>query len=134
MPSGDPADSRLSPSKRWRSGWTHIAASGKRVSNAWMSIYASFKRRRRMVTQSNSPTMTVTLPSDREIKLTRDFDAPRNLVFEACTKPEHLKHWWGPRGYDVILCEGDLRPGGAWRTVQRAPDGNEYAFRGEFRE
>src|ERR1051326_2726978 len=86
------------------------------------------------MTQGNSPTMTVTLPSDREIRLTRDFDAPRKLVFEACTKPEHLKHWWGPKDYDVVLCESDLRPGGAWRTVQRAPDGNEYAFRGEYRE
>ena len=82
----------------------------------------------------NSPTLTVTTPSDLEIVLTRVFDAPRELVFEAHTSCEHLKHWWGPRRYELTACDLDFRPGGAWRFVQRGSDGEEHAFRGEFRE
>jgi uncharacterized protein YndB with AHSA1/START domain len=83
---------------------------------------------------SGSNALTVTTPSDREIVMTRVFDAPRELVFEAHSSCEHLSHWWGPRGYEIISCEVDFRPGGAWRIVHRAPDGGEYAFRGEYRE
>jgi uncharacterized protein YndB with AHSA1/START domain len=83
---------------------------------------------------NNRSTLTVTLPSDREIVLTREFDFPRDLVFEAFTKPEHLAQWWGPRGTTVPLCEQDFRPGGKWRFVSRDADGNEAAFRGEIRE
>ena len=79
-------------------------------------------------------TLTVTTPSEREIVMTRTFDAPRELVFEAITKAEHMREWWGPRGFTMLVCEIDLRPGGAYRFVQKGPDGGEYAFRGEFRE
>ena len=72
--------------------------------------------------------MTLTFPSDREI------DAPRRLVFEAHTKCEHIKHWWGPRGSTLSVCEMDFRPGGAWRFVEREGDGQDYAFRGVYRE
>ena len=82
----------------------------------------------------SSHTLTVTTPSDREIVMTRMFDAPRELVFEAMSKPEHMQEWWGPRGFTMPVCEIDFRPGGAYRFVQRGPDGDEYAFRGEFRE
>jgi uncharacterized protein YndB with AHSA1/START domain len=77
-------------------------------------------------------TITTTLPSDTEIKMTRTFDAPRHLVWAAITRPEHIKRWWG-RGneLDVTL---DFRPGGSYRYVEHAEDGNEYAFRGEIRE
>jgi uncharacterized protein YndB with AHSA1/START domain len=78
--------------------------------------------------------LIVTLPSDREIEMSRVFDAPRRLVFEAHSRAEHLRHWWGPRGFTMQSCELDIRPGGAWRFVLRKPDGREYAFRGEFRE
>ena len=78
--------------------------------------------------------MTLTLPSDREIMLSRTFDAPRRLVWEAFTKPEHLRQWWGPRNMTTEVCEADVRPGGKWRLVHRGPNGEEYAFRGEFRE
>ncbi|HEV8639322.1 MAG TPA: SRPBCC family protein [Chloroflexota bacterium] len=78
--------------------------------------------------------MTLTLPSDREIVLTRTFDAPRRLVWEAFTKPEHVRHWWGLRGSTMTSCDMDFRPGGSWRFVLREADGNEYAFRGEIRE
>ena len=84
---------------------------------------------------ANSHTFTVTTPSDQEIRLTRLFDAPRHLVFEALTKPQHVKRWWGclGEGYSVPVCEIDLRPGGAWRFVNRHPKG-EVAFHGEYRE
>ena len=79
-----------------------------------------------------SQHLTVTLPSDLEIKMVRVFDAPRALVFEAHTSCEHVKHWWG-RG-NPLDCEMDFRPGGSWRFVQRGPDGSEVAFRGVYRE
>jgi uncharacterized protein YndB with AHSA1/START domain len=79
-------------------------------------------------------TLTVTLPSDREIVLTREFDAPRELVFRAFTSCEHLQHWWGQAGSSMSQCEMDFRPGGAWRFVERDASGNEWGFRGEIRE
>jgi len=78
--------------------------------------------------------LTVALPSDREIMLTRVFDAPRRLVFEAISRPEHVARWWGPRGSTLSACEMDMRPGGAWRFVLRAPDGSEHPFKGVYRE
>ncbi len=80
------------------------------------------------------PVLTLALPSDREIMLSRIFEAPRRLVFEAFTKPEFLKQWWGLRGSTLAVCEVDLRPGGAWRTVLRGPDGSEHPFKGVYRE
>jgi uncharacterized protein YndB with AHSA1/START domain len=84
---------------------------------------------------ANSDTFKVTTPSDREIVLTRLFDAPRHLVFEAMTRPEHIKRWWGNLGdgYSVPVCEVDLRPGGAWRFVNRHPKG-DAEFYGVYRE
>jgi uncharacterized protein YndB with AHSA1/START domain len=84
---------------------------------------------------TNSDSFKVTTPSDREIRLTRVFNAPRALVFEAMTKPEHITQWWGRLGdgYSVPVCEVDLRPGGAWRFVNRHPNG-EAAFHGVYRE
>jgi uncharacterized protein YndB with AHSA1/START domain len=86
-------------------------------------------------TVPNSQTFDVTTPSDREIRLTRLFSAPRHLVFEAMTRPEHVRNWWGRlgEGYSVPVCEIDLRPGGAWCFVNRHPKG-EAAFHGEYRE
>ena len=83
----------------------------------------------------NSASFQVTTPSDQEIRMTRLFNAPRRLVFEAMTKPEHVKQWWGRlgEGYSVPVCEIDLRVGGAWRFVNRHPKG-EAAFHGEYRE
>jgi uncharacterized protein YndB with AHSA1/START domain len=84
---------------------------------------------------ANSGTFEVTTPSEEEICLTRLFDAPRSLVFEALTRPEHVKEWWGRLGdgYSVPVCEIDLRVGGAWRFVNRHPHG-EAVFYGEYRE
>ena len=83
---------------------------------------------------ASSSALTVTTPSEREIVMTREFDAPRDLVFEAHTSCEHMTRWWGPRKYEFASCEIDFRPGGKWRVVHRGPDGDEHAFRGEYRE
>jgi uncharacterized protein YndB with AHSA1/START domain len=64
----------------------------------------------------------------------RTVDAPRALVFEAFTRPEHLKRWMGPRSVEMIHCESDLRVGGRYRFVYRTPDGQELAFSGEYTE
>ena len=78
--------------------------------------------------------LTLTLPSDRQNVLTRFFDAPRELVFEAFTNPKHIVQWWGPRRNSTTIDKLDLRPGGHWRFVEQAQDGSQYGFRGEFRE
>jgi uncharacterized protein YndB with AHSA1/START domain len=83
---------------------------------------------------ARSSELTVTTPSELEILMTREFDAPRDLVFLAHTSCEHMSRWWGPRKYEVTSCEADFRPGGKWRMVHRGPDGTEHGFRGEFRE
>jgi uncharacterized protein YndB with AHSA1/START domain len=88
-----------------------------------------------MVVSANKDSFEVTTPSEEEVRMTRLFDAPRELVFEAMSKPEHVKQWWGRLGdgYSVPVCEIDLRPGGAWRFVNRHP-GGEAVFYGEYRE
>jgi uncharacterized protein YndB with AHSA1/START domain len=73
-------------------------------------------------------------PGQRTIVIRRLFDAPRHLVFEASTKPEHLAHWWGFRSSTLTECKVDLRPGGKWRFVLRMPDGSEHGFGGTYRE
>ena len=84
---------------------------------------------------ANKATFKVTTPSDREIVMTRLFNAPRHLVFEAMSKPEHVRRWWGNlgEGYSVPVCEIDFRVGGKWRFVNRHPKG-EAAFYGVYRE
>lgn len=67
-----------------------------------------------------------TLPSDREIVVSRRFDAPRELVWEAFTRPEHVAHWWGPEGFTTTTSEMDVQPGGVWRFVMHAPNGVDY--------
>jgi uncharacterized protein YndB with AHSA1/START domain len=84
--------------------------------------------------ERSSGGMTLTTPTDREIVMTRIFDAPRDLVFEAHTSCEHLKNWWGPKRYEIGSCEVDFRPGGRWRIVHLGPDGEEQGFRGEYRD
>jgi uncharacterized protein YndB with AHSA1/START domain len=79
--------------------------------------------------------MTVTTPSEREIAMTRTFDAPRELVFEAMTKPELVKRWLGVHnGWSLAECEIDLRVGGAFRYLWRGPKGQEMGMRGVYRE
>jgi uncharacterized protein YndB with AHSA1/START domain len=79
-------------------------------------------------------TLNVTTPTDREIVMTRVFDAPRRLVWDAFTRPELLRRWFGPRGWSLIVCEVDLRVGGGFRFVLRGPDGRDMGMRGVYRE
>jgi len=87
---------------------------------------------RKMVVTS-SGTATVTLPTDEQILITREFNAPRHLVFKAWTTPELVKRWWTGDRADTTSVEIDLRVGGSWRYVMVA-DGFESAFHGEYRE
>lgn len=86
------------------------------------------------MTTKGVDSANVELVSDREILISREFNAPRRLVFEALTKPEHVKRWYGLKVLALHVCEIDLRPGGTWRYVLRAPDGSEYGFTGVYRE
>jgi uncharacterized protein YndB with AHSA1/START domain len=76
----------------------------------------------------------LTLPSDTEILMVREFDAPRELVFKAYTTPEYVKRWWAGKRGNVTVAEIDLRVGGQWRYVMQAEGGYEVAFHGEYRE
>ena len=72
--------------------------------------------------------------ADRELVFTRDFRAPRELVFEVWTDPAHLAHWWGPDGFTLTTRDMDVRPGGAWRFIMHGPDGTDYGNRIVFIE
>jgi uncharacterized protein YndB with AHSA1/START domain len=73
-------------------------------------------------------------PTDREIVITRIFDAPRELVFKASTNPDLIPQWWGPKRLTTEVKRMDVRPGGVWEFLQRDQDGNEYAFHGVYQE
>jgi uncharacterized protein YndB with AHSA1/START domain len=74
------------------------------------------------------------MPSDREIVFTRVFNAPRQLVFDAWTKPEHVRHWYGCEKAVMTVCEIDLRPGGSYRFVLSVPDLPDFSISGVYRE
>ena len=73
-------------------------------------------------------------PADREIVITRTFDAPRELIWELWTTPEHVVRWWGPNGFTTTIEGMDVRPGGVWKHVMRGPDGTDYPNKSVFRE
>lgn len=79
-------------------------------------------------------TTQFTFPSDKEIVMERVFDAPPKRVFEACTDPDLIPQWWGPKRYTTTIDKDELRPGGTWRYISRDSEGNEYAFNGVYRE
>jgi uncharacterized protein YndB with AHSA1/START domain len=83
---------------------------------------------------TSSGTARVTLPTDEQILITREFDAPRHLVYKAWTTPDLVKRWWSGQRGEVTLAEIDLRVGGLWRYVMVAHGGFEVGFHGEFRE
>jgi uncharacterized protein YndB with AHSA1/START domain len=83
---------------------------------------------------NGTATLAVTTPTDCEVVLTRIFDAPRHMVFDALTRPELLKRWYGPDGWTLDVCEVDLKVGGRWRFVVRRPDGRVFGQRGVYRE
>ena len=82
----------------------------------------------------SSGTAKVTRPRDDQILITREFDAPKHLVYEAWTTPELVTRWWHANRGEVTVAEIDLRVGGTWRYVALTPDGFEVAFHGEYRE
>jgi uncharacterized protein YndB with AHSA1/START domain len=86
------------------------------------------------MSMTSSQTATVTLPTDEQILITREFDAPKHLVYKAWTTPELVKRWWNAKRGEVTLAEIDLRAGGKWRYVMVTDDGSEVGFHGEYRE
>jgi uncharacterized protein YndB with AHSA1/START domain len=86
------------------------------------------------MTVASSGTAKLTLPTDDQILITREFDAPKHLVYKAFTTPELVKRWWNAKRGEVTVAEIDLRVGGMWRYVMVADGGFEVAFHGEYRE
>jgi len=87
-----------------------------------------------MVVVKSSGTAVVTLPADTQIRIVREFNAPKHLVYKAYTTPELIKRWWNAKRGVVTVAEVDLRVGGKWRYVMVTPDGIDVGFHGEFRE
>jgi uncharacterized protein YndB with AHSA1/START domain len=87
-----------------------------------------------MTAVTSSGTAVVTLPADQQILITREFDAPKHLVYEAWTTPELVRRWWHANRGEVTVAEIDLRVGGTWRYAMVTKDGFEVAFHGEYRE
>lgn len=87
-----------------------------------------------MATMTTSGTAKLTFPSDTQILVTREFAAPKHLVYKAVTTPELVKRWWNAKRGEVTLAEIDLRVGGKWRSVMSTPEGFEVAFHGEYKE
>lgn len=83
---------------------------------------------------TSSGTALLTLPTDEQIRIMREFAAPRHLVWKAWTTPELVRRWWHAKRGEVTVCEIDLRVGGKWRYAMVTPDGFEVAFHGEYRE
>jgi uncharacterized protein YndB with AHSA1/START domain len=99
-----------------------------------MSCWTNSKRRRKEMAVASSRTATVTLPADEQILITREFHAPKHLVYKAWTTPELVRRWWHANRGEMTVAEIDLRVGGKWRYAMVTPDGFEVAFHGEYRE
>lgn len=82
----------------------------------------------------NNETYKILLPTETEILITRTLDAPREKVWRVMTNPKLIPQWWGPRGYETVVEVMDVRVGGRWRFLQKDTEGNEFAFRGEYKE
>jgi uncharacterized protein YndB with AHSA1/START domain len=99
--------------------------------SGYLTIWCITRGEGKDVTDRNDTSAETT---DRELAITRIFDAPRDLVFRVWTRPEHLVRWWGPRDFTTPSCKMDLRPGGAYRTCIRSPRGTELWMQGVYRE
>jgi uncharacterized protein YndB with AHSA1/START domain len=82
----------------------------------------------------SSRSAVVTLPEDKQILITREFDAPKELVYKAYTTPELVRRWWHANRGEMTVCEIDLRVGGTWRFAMEAPNFGEVGFHGEYKE
>src|ERR687891_232965 len=110
------------------------SAPGRSGSSSWMPCWKTSSKRRKEMAMASSGTATVTLPTDEQILITREFDATRKLVYKAWTTPELVKRWWSAQRGEVTVAEIDLRVGGMWRYVMVAEGGFEVGFHGEYRE
>src|SRR3954468_23832879 len=99
----------------------------------WTTCWKTSRRRNRMEATS-SGSAKVTLPTDEQILIVREFDAPRHLVYRAWTTPDLVRRWWSGRRGEMQVVEIDLRVGGRWRYVMTAHGGHEVGFHGEYRE
>lgn len=127
-----------------RGGTKVVFTSSKMHSQEWQRLayqgqMSQFEKLAKMLERSSPAAparhpVTLSLPSDREVLITRIFDASPERVFRAHADPKALEAWWGPRDYTTEVVAWDLRKGGAWRIVQRTREGVEHAFRGVFQE
>src|SRR5258706_13301813 len=97
-----------------------------------MRCWKNSRTRSREMAVTSSGTATVTLPTDEQILITREFDAPRHLVYRAWTTPDLVRRWWGGRRYEMRVVEIDLRVGGGWRYVLAAEGGGRGAVPGRY--
>src|SRR5215211_4783534 len=111
-----------------------MSARGRSGSTSWMSSSTTSSKRRKEMAVTSSGTAKVTFPTDEQILITREFDAPKDLVYRAYTTPELVKRWWSARRSEVTVAEIDLRVGGKWRYAMVTEDGHEVAFHGGYRE
>src|ERR1043165_2451343 len=95
---------------------------GRELRTAGCAVGRNQKEERER-SMKNTGTLKVAMAGEREIVMTRVFDAPRQMVFDAFSKPELLKRWFGPRGWSLVVCEVDLKVGGGFRFILRGPDG-----------
>src|SRR5258708_3567492 len=112
-----------------RIGSHATSGSGRRASIGWMSICTKCRKRRKSMAKGSIITN-----EEQELVLTREFEAPRELVFKVWTDPKHVAQWWGPRGFTNPVCELDLRPAGAILIHMRGPDGTVYPMTGVYQE
>src|SRR5215217_487563 len=100
-----------------------MSARGRSGSTSWMSSSTTSSKRRKEMAVTSSGTAKVTLPTDEQILITREFDAPKDLVYKAFTTPELVKRWWSANRGEMNVAEIDLRPGGKWRYAMTMADG-----------
>src|SRR5450432_1874612 len=131
MRSGGPASSRRSRCATSPIGWSSTANSGNGALTDSRNTFATCKQRRTNMTEKNSPSQSADIG---EFVISRTFDAPRSLVFNAWTDPEHLMKWWGPKGLTMLSSKLDLRPGGVFLYGMRTPDGRDMWGKWVFRE
>src|SRR6266403_1138213 len=131
--SGGQRDSRPPRSRKSPIGSSGTELSGKNASIGWTNICTAFKRRSTMPA-SNTANKRAAAPAEKTLVIKRTFDAPRDLLWKVWSDPVQAKNWWGPEGFTAPVVELDLRPGGKWLAMMRAPDGKELWQHGVYRE
>src|SRR5215208_4527230 len=111
-------------------GWDNTANTGKRSTTGLMTFYRIFKKRRNNMSEKKNKTVITAEPGKQELFITREFDAPRELVFKAHTDPDIYTRWVGPRDLTMTLETFEPTSGGRWRYIQKDKDGNQFGFHG----